>query len=632
MNSPHGDYTVRTILGPNARTILTVNRLSLSTAGNFKVKVYNDKHVKEEIFSLTVRSQPMVQMTVIENENSGSDQLKENVGLFKKGHEYTLKCSSKGFPLPKIEWMFKPCSSYTECDNRQQAYRHYYATHENKRAMHWKDSVLKTIAENSGEYICQACNTITCVSESIPFFVTDVNGDGNFAVDGPKQVLEGDPMKLRCSASIYNYTDDSIQWYKHTLNGERHLKSNKDNSYEINMYNTEFSFGSELLFRNISLRDKGRYICKVKSKYELNKNNRRSNKFQRSYKYGEFQSRRNKPKKNDDIYTKQIAFDLSVLPIEPPFFVESNLVGNNTLSKGDDGKIVVEEPDKLLELRCRVGGKPRPQLLWKLNGITVNASKDANRIQIAEDGQVLRITYVTKKDEGVYECLAKNRGGKRTARRVLQLKSTAEEGEIYANIAMPVIIAFACAIVLVIILIILARICYGRNKRLKRNTGWKDPPTPPTPRLTQYERPQNCEGSDDEDCRATLTSTTRDGSISPYMGNGNTYTNGYCGDGSIVGVGSNSPTICSAMLNSPQAQQQQQYLCPCHMQHPIHPCQTLMPKCSICDFSVQTLPMHQMGNHTTMTLKRGQGNIYTNAPYDTLLKSQTISPRLSAEF
>ena len=36
------------------------------------------------------------------------------------------------------------------------------------------------------------------------------------------------------------------------------------------MYNTEFSFGSELLFRNISLRDKGRYICKVKSKYELN--------------------------------------------------------------------------------------------------------------------------------------------------------------------------------------------------------------------------------------------------------------------------------------------------------------------------------------------------------------------------
>ena len=212
---------------------------------------------------------------------------------------------------------------------------------------------------------------------------------------------------------------------------------------------------------------------------------------------------------------------------------------------------------------------------------------------------------------------------------------SSQEHELYANISVPVIIAFACAIVLVVILIIIARLCYCRRKRFKRDTAWKDPPTPPTPRLTQYERPQNCEASDEEDCRATLTSTTRDGSISPYVANGgNTYTvgNTYCGgNGSIVGVGSNSPTICSAMLNSPQSQPQQQYLCPCHAQ-PIHPCQTLMPKCSICDFSVQTLPMHQMGNHTTMTLKRGQGNIYTNAPYDTLLRSQTMSPRLSAEF
>jgi hypothetical protein len=621
-------------LGNNARTILTVNRLSLSTAGEFKVKVHNDAHVQEETFSLTVRSPPVVQASVLENQNAAINNLKPSIGLYKKGHEYTLKCSSKGFPLPKIEWMFKPCTSYTECDNRSQAYRHYFRTHESKRNLYWRDSVLKTIAENSGEFICQACNTVTCISESIPFFVTDVNGDGNFAVDGPKHVLEGEAMKLKCSASVYNFTADSIQWYKHTLSGERLLKSNRDNSYEINTYTTEFSFGSELLFRNISLRDKGRYICKVKSRYEINKNNRRSNNNRRSYKQvGEYGSRRNKLSKKDDLYTKQIAFDLSVTPVEPPFFVEPplNLHGNTSLSMGNDEKIVVEKPEETLELRCRVGGKPRPQLFWKLNGFPVNASKDTNRVQIAEDGQVLRIFFVTKKDEGVYECLAKNRAGVRTARRILQLKSSAEENEIYANISMPVIIAFACAIVLVIVLIIMARLCYCRHKRFKRDATWKDPPTPPTPRLTQYERPQNCEASDDDDCRATLTSTTRDGSISPYTGNTNTYTgNGFCGEGSIVGVGSNSPTICSAMLNSPQAHPSQ-YLCPCHT-HPVHPCQTLMPKCSICDFSVQTLPMHQMGNHNTMTLKRGAGNIYTNAPYDTLCKSQTMSPRLSAEF
>merc|ERR1712228_248666 len=103
----------------------------------------------------------------------------------------------------------------------------------------------------------------------------------------------------------------------------------------------------------------------------------------------------------DDLYTKQIAFDLKVTPIEPPFFVEPplNLHGNTSLSIGEDKKIVVEKPEETLELRCRVGGRPRPQLVWKLNGSPVNASKDSNRVQIAEDGQVLRIFFVTKKDE-----------------------------------------------------------------------------------------------------------------------------------------------------------------------------------------------------------------------------------------
>jgi hypothetical protein len=35
------------------------------------------------------------------------------------GMEYTLKCSAKGFPVPEIRWMFKPCSTFDECDNKQ---------------------------------------------------------------------------------------------------------------------------------------------------------------------------------------------------------------------------------------------------------------------------------------------------------------------------------------------------------------------------------------------------------------------------------------------------------------------------------------------------------------------------------
>lgn len=600
--------------------------MSLSTAGTFTVKVYNDAHERTEAFTLIVRSKPIVQASVLGktgvNNNRAIDNINGNVGLYKKGNEYTLKCSAKGYPLPKIAWMFKSCTSYASCDRN---YKHHVFTHETERSSHWRDSVMKTVAFRSGKFICQACNPISCTSESIPFFVTDIKGDGNFAVDGPKQVLEGDPTKLKCSASTYNYTEKSIQWYKHTLNGLTMLRSNKNSSYEINPYKTEFSFGKELYFRNVTLRDKGRYVCKVKPRYEENRFPQRNNN-RRSYDLGI--ARNQLTRKN--VNMKEIAFDLSVDPIEAPFLVETNLGAfNETFAWQDNQKIIVSDPDKLLELRCRVGGKPRPEMIWRLNGSPVHASSNVDRIQIVEKGQVLRITFVTNKDEGLYECRAKNRGGMIRAVRVLQLKSSADKDDMYANFSVPVIIAVACAIALVFILIIVARLCYCRNKRCKRKSAWKEPPTPPTPRLTQYERPQDRECSDDDDCRMTHTSTTRDGSISPYTGDGNTCSNGIYGDGSIVGVGSNSPTVCSAMLNSPQSQQQQ-YLCPCHT-HPIHPCQTLIPKCSICDFSVQTLPMHQMG-HTTMTLRRGHGNIYSNAPYDTLLKGQSLSPRLSAEF
>jgi hypothetical protein len=30
-----------------------------------------------------------------------------------------MKCSAKGFPIPEIHWMFKPCSTYDDCDNQQ---------------------------------------------------------------------------------------------------------------------------------------------------------------------------------------------------------------------------------------------------------------------------------------------------------------------------------------------------------------------------------------------------------------------------------------------------------------------------------------------------------------------------------
>ena len=158
--------------------------------------------------------------------------------------------------------MFKSCASYASCNRN---YEHLF-THENQRSAHWRDNVIKTIASKSGKFMCQACNCIGCASESIPFFVTDIFGDGSFAVDGPKHVLEGGSAKLKCSASVYHYIDKSIYWYKQTSHGMKMLVNKRNGSYEINSYRTKFSFGKELYFRSINLSDRGRYVCRASSK------------------------------------------------------------------------------------------------------------------------------------------------------------------------------------------------------------------------------------------------------------------------------------------------------------------------------------------------------------------------------
>ena len=69
---------------------------------------------------------------------------------------------------------------------------------------------------------------------------------------------------------------------------------------------------------------------------------------------------------------------------------------------------------------------------------------------------------------------------------------------LYENISVPVIIAVVVAITLVILLLIFAKICYSRH-HTRRKRVWKAPPTPPTPRLTQYEAPNHNPGHQNEE-------------------------------------------------------------------------------------------------------------------------------------
>ena len=47
--------------------------------------------------------------------------------------------------------------------------------------------------------------------------MSEVTGKDSFGITGPRKVMTGDSLSLKCSASIYKYEEDSIEWYKDTL-------------------------------------------------------------------------------------------------------------------------------------------------------------------------------------------------------------------------------------------------------------------------------------------------------------------------------------------------------------------------------------------------------------------------------
>ena len=99
----------------------------------------------------------------------------------------------------------------------------------------------------------------------------------------------------------------------------------------------------------------------------------------------------------------------------------------------------MEQPEDGAELICRVAGRPWPSINWYLNGKKLKPTLNNSRVQITDEHQVVQISYVTSKDEGVYECEAENKLGSIRILRLVQLRSTIETHQIYDQLSIPVI-------------------------------------------------------------------------------------------------------------------------------------------------------------------------------------------------
>ena len=136
------------------------------------------------------------------------------------------------------------------------------------------ESLLSVVAASSGVYTCMGCND-DCELAQTTFFVTTI--PEGFHVEGPTQAVEGDDVELVCAASKYNYTDNSLGWFKQIgseyvdvtaldvrSKSSRRMRTNfRSNDVQVVDVNpSKFDVGKRLRFKSVKPEHSGVYVCR----------------------------------------------------------------------------------------------------------------------------------------------------------------------------------------------------------------------------------------------------------------------------------------------------------------------------------------------------------------------------------
>ena len=428
------------------------------------------------------------------------------------------------------------------------------------------ESLLSVVATRSGVYTCMGCNE-DCEMAQVKMFVTKT--PEGFHVNGPTKAVEGDMVELGCTASKYNYTNDSLVWYKQVGTEYVQVKDIFFNLFQnigletksgiFEMFPSEFDVGKGLRFGSVRPEDSGVYVCRARI-HGLNKRHnmiidetiveRQMQLTVRKMEIPEFVETLNmnngityvkqdgetvemkcivqgvpKPKVNWFLNDTAIDFDRdinyqlfedgqalristvvavknegtfscrassragvahleqTIVKVESPKVYETNMVGSQQIID-TDFEIEVE-PSANITFTCRSHGNPEPVITWMLDNKLIIGS---NTRLMSDKRQTLILLNVGTKDEGRYECVASNIGGSVTRYQMVKLKQTQLPASVYSSqIAIPIYICVSVALIISIILLISVKCCCKRQI--------KSPGTPPTPRLTQYEQPDETESS-----------------------------------------------------------------------------------------------------------------------------------------
>ncbi|XP_023347787.1 hemicentin-2 [Eurytemora carolleeae] len=195
---------------------------------------------------------------------------------------------------------------------------------------------------------------------------------------GEKKVLEGEKVEVKCTASRYNYSEDSISWYKQTVHGNQEIASVEDRSLEMYTDITRFDIVKGLKFKAIQTDNSGTYVCRARPPGPRRRHNL-------------------------DAVLREDQIEIRVQAYEPPRLYSTNMYSNETLIFGKGEGV---------RLFCKVGGTHMPKVSWYKDGKPVTLN---DNLKLVEKTQALIVGVVVEDiDEGEYRCEAENDKGKLT--------------------------------------------------------------------------------------------------------------------------------------------------------------------------------------------------------------------------
>ena len=381
---------------------------------------------------------------------------------FEKGKTYTANCDVLGYPVDKnsVEFYYYKCGDYPNQNNCRDESRMPLRRSEVRSndevldpRFHFSFTSLTTVPMTSNLRLgCRGCSNKTmpeCSETETTLLVSEF--ENGFEVSGlDSKYYVGDDVTIQCYASKYQYT--RVSW---SLKNEycKRVKRSPQKSVQSDQFdqallvnicelesspeNSVHSLIETLTLTSITLKDTGLYTCTALDT------------------------------DNNVVVKKR---KLTVYPVISPRVMTTNM-NSSTVS------VRVQEEFVLV---CTVKGDPRPVITWYKDNNVINESK---YIEVHHD--TLKIKYLRDEDAGECECVGENRGGR--VELSLTLEVTGKYQPITAlyyhntlsidqsqhsiitsgGVDLPAVIGgsvTACLVLVTIIVLLIWRIFYYRNK------------------------------------------------------------------------------------------------------------------------------------------------------------------------